>query len=95
MSAVAPAPGTVVFLNGTPRAGKSSIARALQRSAVGGPWLILGVDALTEAIPAQFRPGIGLRPGGERPDLEMSVVLLYQSLYATVAAWSGLGASPG
>ncbi len=91
MSAVAPPPGTVVVLNGTPRSGKSSIARALQRSAAGGPWLNLGVDALADAIPAEFRPGIGLRPGGERPDLEPSVVILFDSLYATVAAWSRAG----
>jgi chloramphenicol 3-O phosphotransferase len=83
--------GTVVVLNGTPRSGKTSIARALQRAAPAGPWLNLGVDALADAMPAELRPGIGLRPGGERPDLEASVVILYTSLYATVAAWSRAG----
>jgi chloramphenicol 3-O phosphotransferase len=86
-----PDPGTVVVLNGTPRSGKSSIARALQRSAAGGPWLNLGVDALTDAIPEEVRPGIGLRPGGERPDLEVSVAILFNALYATVEAWSRAG----
>lgn len=84
-------PGTIVVLNGVPRSGKSSIARALQRSAVGGPWLNLGVDTLADAIPADVRPGIGLRPGGERPDLEGSVDILFNALYATVAAWSRAG----
>ncbi len=84
-------PGTIVVLNGVPRSGKSSIVRALQRSAVGGPWLNLGVDTLADVIPADVRPGIGLRPGGERPDLEGAVVVLFGALYATVAAWSRAG----
>ena len=85
------APGTIVVLNGTPRSGKSSIVSALQASAAGGPWLNLGVDTMADVLPVEVRPGIGLRPGGERPDLEDSVVLLFRSLYATVAAWSHAG----
>jgi chloramphenicol 3-O phosphotransferase len=84
-------PGTIVVLNGTPRSGKSSIARALQAAAAGGPWLNLGVDGLADVIPQDVRPGIGLRPGGERPDLEDSVVMLFDGLYSTVAAWSRAG----
>jgi chloramphenicol 3-O phosphotransferase len=78
-------------LNGTPRSGKSSTAAALQADAVAGTWLILGVDALAAVLPEDVGPGIGLRPGGERPDLEDSVASLYAGLCATVAAWSRAG----
>jgi len=82
--------GTIVVLNGTPRSGKSSIAAALQGSA-GGVWLNLGVDAFESVTPAHLRPGIGLRPGGARPDLEPHVVALFDALYASVLACSRLG----
>ena len=42
-------------------------------------------------IPEELWPGIGLRPGGERPDLEGAVVVLFDALYAAVAAWSRTG----
>jgi chloramphenicol 3-O phosphotransferase len=77
-------------LNGTPRSGKSSIASALQASCAA-PWLNLGVDALAAATPARLRPGIGLRPGGERPDLEGAVVTLFDALYGAVVALSRTG----
>jgi chloramphenicol 3-O phosphotransferase len=83
-------PGTIVVLNGTPRSGKSTLARALQESS-DRIWLGLGVDAFAEATPARLRPGIGLRPGGERPDLEDAVVTLFDALYASVVAWSRSG----
>jgi chloramphenicol 3-O phosphotransferase len=83
-------PGTIVVLNGTPRSGKSSIAAALQGSS-DVLWLNLGVDALAVTTPARLRPGIGLRPGGERPDLEAAVVVLFDALYAAVVAWSRAG----
>jgi len=35
--------------------------------------------------PARFQPGIGLRPGGERPDLEPVVQQLYGALFASIA----------
>jgi chloramphenicol 3-O phosphotransferase len=93
-------PGTIVVLNGTPRSGKSSLAEALQASAgagtgvgldAGASWLNLGVDAMARVTPARLSPGIGLRPGGERPDLEGAVVALFDALYAAVVGWSRSG----
>ena len=56
------------------------------------PWINLGVDAyVREMTPPRFRPGIGLRPGGERPDLEPFVAACYAALYESVAAHSRLG----
>jgi chloramphenicol 3-O phosphotransferase len=51
----------------------------------------LGVDRFKQMTPAQFQPGIGLRPGGERPDLEPLVVTLYRAMYEAIAAHSRLG----
>lgn len=78
------------MLNGTPRSGKSSIAAAIQRS-FDGVWLNLGVDRFKAATPERYQPGIGLRPGGERPDLEPVIVLLYRAMYESIAAHSRLG----
>ncbi len=62
--------GQIIILNGAPRSGKSSIVDAIQAS-FDGPWMVPGVDAYVRHItPQRYRPGIGLRPGGERPDLE-------------------------
>jgi chloramphenicol 3-O phosphotransferase len=85
-------PGRIVILNGAPRAGKSSIVAALQEG-FDGPWVNLGVDLLTAALPPRHRPGIGLRPGGaaERPDLAPLVPRLYAALYEAVAAHARLG----
>ncbi len=80
----------MVVLNGVPRSGKSSIATAAQDT-FGGLWLNLGVDAFSTVTPARSRPGIGLRPGGERPDLEADVVRLYEGLFESVASLSRLG----
>lgn len=80
----------MIVLNGAPRSGKSSIATAIQDS-FGGLWLSLGVDAFSGITPAHSRPGIGLRPGGERPDLEADVVRLYEGLFGSVASLSRLG----
>lgn len=82
--------GRVVILNGTPRAGKSSIAAAMQKD-LPGRWINLGVDAQNKTLPAELLPGIGLRPGGERPDLEGNVTPLYLALYESIAAHARQG----
>jgi chloramphenicol 3-O phosphotransferase len=78
-------PGRIVVLNGAPRSGKSSIAAAIQ-ARVPGDWVNLGVDAQMRTMPPHLLPGIGLRPGGERPDLEPAIVRLYAALYESIAA---------
>ncbi len=84
-------PGRIVILNGAPRSGKSSIARAMQER-LDGVWISLGVDAAVRAMtPERLQPGIGLRPGGERPDLEPFVQRLYAALYESIAAHARLG----
>jgi chloramphenicol 3-O phosphotransferase len=83
--------GTILVLNGTPRSGKTTVARAIQRS-FDGVWLNVGVDLFSrDMIPDHLRPGIGLRPGGERPDLEEHLPLLFDALSASVTALSQLG----
>ncbi|MDP6701649.1 MAG: chloramphenicol phosphotransferase [Candidatus Latescibacteria bacterium] len=83
-------PGQIVILNGTPRAGKSSIATAIQET-FDGLWMNLGVDAFKGITPERYQPAIGLRPGGERPDLEPLIVALYAAMYESIAAHSRLG----
>jgi chloramphenicol 3-O phosphotransferase len=56
-----------------------------------GAWMNLGVDRFMQMTPATYLPGIGLRPGGERQDLEPLVVSLYRGLYESIAAHSRLG----
>jgi chloramphenicol 3-O phosphotransferase len=83
--------GQIIILNGPPRSGKSSIVAVVQETFPGW-WINLGVDASLKAMtPARLRPGIGLRPGGERPDLELFVPALYAALYESIAAHSRLG----
>jgi chloramphenicol 3-O phosphotransferase len=84
------APGQIVILNGAPRSGKSSIAAAIQQT-FDGVWMNLGVDRFMQMTPAQYLPGIGLRPGGERPDLEPLIPILYGAMYESIAAHSRLG----
>jgi chloramphenicol 3-O phosphotransferase len=83
-------PGRIVILNGAPRSGKSSIAAVIQHT-FEGVWMNLGVDRFKQMTPNRYQPGIGLRPGGERPDLEPIIVLLYRAMYAAIAAHSRLG----
>lgn len=83
-------PGQIVILNGAPRSGKSSIAAVIQQT-FAGVWLNLGVDAFKPMAPERYQPGIGLRPGGERPDLEPLIVTLYRAMYEAIAAHSRLG----
>lgn len=82
--------GQIIILNGVPRSGKSSIAAAIQET-FDGLWMNPGVDHFMRTTPSRYHPGIGLRPGGERPDLEPVVVLLYAALYESIAAHSRLG----
>jgi len=83
--------GRIIILNGAPRSGKSSIVEAIQ-AGFDGVWVNLGVDAYIRHItPARYRPGIGLRPGGERPDLEPLIPRFYAALYASIAAHSRMG----
>ena len=83
-------PGRIILLNGVPRAGKSSIAAAIQET-FNGVWMNVGMDRFKAMTPPQYQPGIGLRPGGERPDLEPLVATLYRGLYEAIAAHSRLG----
>jgi len=77
--------GRVIILNGAPRSGKSSIAKAIQDT-FEGVWINFGVDRYKEMIPKRFQPGIGLRPGGEAPELEPLVATLYLAMYESIAA---------
>jgi len=83
-------PGQIVILNGAPRSGKSSIARAMQ-AGFTGIWMNIGVDGAMRQTPERLLPGIGLRPGGERPDLEPHLPGLYGALYEAIAAHSRAG----
>jgi chloramphenicol 3-O phosphotransferase len=86
-----PESGLIVVLNGVPRSGKSSIAQAMQDS-FEGVWMNLGVDLFSRHMtPARYHPGIGLRPGGERPDLEQFLPAWYNALYGSVVALSRAG----
>jgi chloramphenicol 3-O phosphotransferase len=52
----------------------------------------LGVDAWVQSVtPQRYFPGIGLRPGGERPDLEVLIPAFYSALYDSIAAHSRVG----
>lgn len=84
------APGRIIILNGPPRAGKSSIVTEIQNT-FDGVWMNLGVDRFKAMTPERFQPGIGLRPGAERPDLEPLVLTLYRAMYDAIAAHSRLG----
>ncbi|MEH2074630.1 MAG: hypothetical protein V7K57_09595 [Nostoc sp.] len=83
-------PGQIIILNGTPRSGKSSIVEAIQET-FDGVWMNLGVDRFMQMTPARYLPGIGLRPGGERQDIEPLVPILYSAMYESIAAHSRLG----
>lgn len=81
--------GVVVVLNGVPRSGKSSIAAALVQA--DDRWVNRGVDAVLADTDPSLLPGIGLRPGGERPDLEDLVRASYCRLFDDVAALARAG----
>ena len=85
--------GQIVILNGPPRSGKSSIVAVIQET-FEGAWMNLGVDVFVRQVtPPRYRPGIGLRPGGERPELEPLVGTFYAGMYESIAAHSRLGLS--
>ena len=90
-------PGQIVILDGAPRAGKTSIAEVI-RDTFDGVWMNLGVDVFSHGVtPKRYQPGVGLRPGpgpyrgGDRPELEALVPVLYAALYESIAAHSRLG----
>ncbi len=84
--------GRVVILNGVSRAGKSTLARAIQES-VPGVWMHLGGDAHKACTPPNRQPGIGLRPGRNqvRPDVEECVPVLYAALHESIAVHARFG----
>ncbi|MCH8978761.1 MAG: chloramphenicol phosphotransferase [Armatimonadetes bacterium] len=83
--------GQIIVLNGAPRSGKSSIVAAIQET-FEGAWMNLGVDTFKEHVtPKRYSPGIGLRPGGERPDIEPLIPIFYAAMYESIAAHSRLG----
>ena len=84
------AQGQIIILNGAPRSGKSSIVGVIQDT-FDGVWMNLGVDGFMQMTPARYLPGIGLRPGGERQDIEPLVQTLYRALYESIAAHSRVG----
>jgi chloramphenicol 3-O phosphotransferase len=83
-------PGQIIILNGAPRSGKTSIAKAIQDS-FDGIWMNLGVDAWILVTPQKLRPGIGLRPGEEQHHVFALVPVLYAAFYDAVAAVSRAG----
>jgi chloramphenicol 3-O phosphotransferase len=82
--------GYIIILNGAPRSGKSCIAAEIQNT-FAGVWINLGVDRYKPMIPDRYQPGIGLRPGGERPEFEPVILNLYKAMYESIAAHSRLG----
>ena len=82
--------GKIVILNGTPRSGKTSIATVIQNT-FDGVWMNLGGSQFKKMTPKHYQPGVGLRPGGERPDLEPLIVTLYQAMYESIAIHSRHG----
>ncbi len=83
--------GWIVILNGAPRSGKSTVAEAIQ-AGFDDIWMNLGVDVFAgQVTPPRFRPGMGLRPGGELPQLESHIPALFGAFYDSVAAHSRHG----
>ncbi len=66
------------------------MARAIQAISEV-PTMNLGVDATMASTPSALLPGIGLRPGGERPDLEPFIRASYRALFDSIAAHARQG----
>lgn len=92
MTAPSLSSGRVVVLNGVSRAGKSTLAHAIQLS-VPGVWMHLGGDAHKACTPPNRQPGVGLRPGKDQvpPEVEECVPVLYAALYESIAVHARLG----
>lgn len=57
-----------------------------------GAWMNLGVDVWSRSVtPPRYRPGIGLRPGGERSEIEALIPAMYSALYDSIGAHSRQG----
>jgi chloramphenicol 3-O phosphotransferase len=84
------ASGTIIVLNGVPRAGKSSIVEVIQTT-FNGIWMNIGVDVARSTTPARYQPGIGLRPGEPHHVAAPLVPLLYAAVYESIAAHSRVG----
>jgi chloramphenicol 3-O phosphotransferase len=82
--------GHVIVLNGIPRSGKSTVASALL-DRLDGSWVNIGVDTMQAATPDRLQPGMGLRPGGERRELEPFVVAAFAAMYAAVRSFAQAG----
>lgn len=72
----------IIVLNGEPRSGKTTLAEAIARGL--RPVTLVGVDSKMAELPADQWPGIGLRPGGEHPELEPDVWGRYRVLWNEV-----------
>src|SRR6266536_2828547 len=83
-------PGQIVILNGAPRAGKSSIVAVIQET-FDGQWMNLGVDQARQTTPAQYQPGIGLRPGEPNHAAAPFVGAFFAAWYESIAAHSRAG----
>lgn len=84
-------PAQIIVLNGAPRSGKSSIAKAIQKN-FDGIWMNLGVDVFGQWVtPERYRPGMGLRPGEEDHELYPLQPALFAALYDSLAAHSRAG----
>ena len=88
---MAPMAGTIVYLNGVPSAGKTSIGRALQ-DALEEPFLLLGVDTFLQMLPRRTFASGWLTPvpeGGVRPTERMRQ-RVRPPMLATLAALASL-----
>ena len=48
----------------------------------GVPWMNLGVDVFSRYVtPASYQPGMGLRPGHERPEIQQLMPALFAAVY--------------